>query len=80
MKFNHILGIAALAVSLSATALYAADGTAAEAKALLEKGMAALKANKADALTKFVDKSSGFVDRDLYVFCYNTSDGKFTAT
>jgi Single Cache domain 2 len=80
MKFKHVLGIAALAVSLSATALYAqAGGTSAEAKAMLEKAVAALKANKATALANFVKKDGGFVDRDLYVFCFNTSDGIFTA-
>ena len=80
MKFKHVLGIAALAVSLSATALYAqAGGTAAEAKAMLEKAVAALKANKATALADFVKKDGGFIDRDLYVFCFNTSDGIFTA-
>jgi len=54
-------------------------GTAAEAKAMLEKATAALKANAAEAITKFNDKAGGFRDRDLYVFCYNVSDGKFTA-
>ena len=80
MKFKHMLGIAALAVSLSATTLYAqAGGTAAEAKAMLEKAVAALKADKATALANFVKKDGGFIDRDLYVFCFNTSDGIFTA-
>jgi Single Cache domain 2 len=80
MKMKYLLGIVALAASLSATALYAqAGGTAAEAKAMLEKATAALKANKADALAKFVKKDGGFQDRDLYVFCFNTSDGIFTA-
>ena len=80
MKFRHLLGAVALAVSLSATSVFAqATGTAAEAKALLEKAVAALKANKADALAKFPKIDGGFRDRDLYVFCYNTSDGKFTA-
>jgi len=54
-------------------------GTAAEAKAMLEKAEAALKAGEGAALAKFNDKEGGFRDRDLYVFCYNTSDGKFTA-
>jgi signal transduction histidine kinase len=80
MKIRYLLGIAALTVSLSATALNAqATGTAGEAKALLEKAMAALKANKADALAKFPKMDGGFRDRDLYVFCYTVSDGKFTA-
>ena len=54
-------------------------GTAAEAKAMLEKAVATLKANEADALAKFPKKDGGFRDRDLYVFCFNTTDGKFTA-
>ena len=54
-------------------------GTAAEAKAMLDKATAALKAGEAAAIAKFNDKAGGFRDRDLYVFCYNVSDGKFTA-
>ena len=46
---------------------------------MLDKAVAELKANKTAALAKFNDKSGPFRDRDLYVFCYNTSDGKFTA-
>ena len=80
MKIKFLLGVAALASSLAATALYAqVGGTAAEAKAMLEKAVVALKADKATALANFVKKDGGFIDRDLYVFCYNTSDGKFTA-
>jgi signal transduction histidine kinase len=80
MKIRYLLGVAILASSLAATALYAqATGTAAEAKAMLEKGIAALKANKADAIKQFNTSPGPFRDRDLYVFCYNTSDGKFTA-
>ena len=78
MKFKALIVAAALAVSMSATAAFA-QGTGPEAKAMLEKGVAALKANKATALANFVKKDGGFQDRDLYVFCYNTSDGKFTA-
>jgi cytochrome c len=54
-------------------------GNAAEAKAMLEKAVAALKANEADALAKFPKADGGFRDRDLYVYCFNTIDGKFTA-
>jgi len=54
-------------------------GTAAEAKAMLEKGVAALKANEADALAKFPKTDGGFRDRDLYIYCFNATDGKFTA-
>jgi signal transduction histidine kinase len=75
------LGLAALALLWSAgLAAAQQSGTAAEAKAMLERSVAALKANKATALSEFNDKNNKqFHDRDLYVFCYNTSDGKFTA-
>ena len=54
-------------------------GTAAEARAMLDKAVTELKAGEAAALAKFNDKAGGFRDRDLYVFCYNMTDGKFTA-
>ncbi len=56
------------------------SGTAAEAKAMLERAVAALKVGEAKALTEFNDKTNKqFHDRDLYVFCVNMADGKFTA-
>ena len=55
-------------------------GTAAEAKAMLDRAVSTLKANEAAALREFNDKNNKqFHDRDLYVACYNISDGKFTA-
>jgi signal transduction histidine kinase len=53
-------------------------GTAAEAKAMLEKAVTALKADKAAALEKFTKGEGGFKDRDLYPFC-GGPDGMFTA-
>ncbi|WP_245431215.1 cache domain-containing protein [Rhodoplanes roseus] len=58
----------------------AADfGSAPEAKAMAEKAAVTLKAGEADALAKFNDAAGGFRDRDLYVFCFETGSGKFTA-
>jgi signal transduction histidine kinase len=54
-------------------------GTAAEARAMLEKAIAAVKADKAGAMEKFNRSDAGFKDRDLYPFCFNISDGKFVA-
>ena len=55
-------------------------GTEAEAKAMLDRAVTELKAGEAPAIAKFNDKENkSFRDRDLYVFCYNTSDGKFTS-
>lgn len=63
-----------------ATSAYAAGefGTSAEAKAMLDKAVTAVKANKADALAKFAKGEGGFKDRDLYPFC-GGPDGNFTA-
>lgn len=70
-----------LTLSLSAELASARQfGTAAEAKAMLERAAAALKANEAAALSEFNDKNDKhFHDRDLYVFCNKLSDGKMTA-
>lgn len=54
--------------------------TAEEAKAMLDRAIVALKSNEAKALSEFNDpKNKQFHDRDLYVFCYNISDGNITA-
>jgi hypothetical protein len=54
-------------------------GTADEAKTMLAKAIAAVRANKTKALDMFNKGESGFLDRDLYPFCFNTSDGKLVA-
>ena len=69
--------IAVLAVS--ATAFAQQHGTADEAKAMLMKAVAAVKADKAKALDMFNNGEGGFLDRDLYVFCDNLSDAKVVA-
>ena len=79
MKAKILLN-ALLATALSATSVaFAAEfGTSAEAKAMLDKAVAAVKANKADALATFTKGDGGFKDRDLYPFC-GGPDGNFTA-
>ena len=81
MRKKVSIGALAAAALLLSTGLAGAQssGTAAEARAMLEKAIAALKANEAEALKQFSNPAGGFKDRDLYVFCFNTSDGKFTA-
>jgi signal transduction histidine kinase len=54
-------------------------GTAEEARAMLEKAVVAVKADKAKALDMFNKGEGGFKDRDLYVFCANAFDGINTA-
>jgi hypothetical protein len=73
--------VGALALLLGAAPVIAQQfGTAEEAKAMLTRAMIALKSNEAVALREFNDPSNKqFRDRDLYVFCYKTSDGAITA-
>ena len=52
----------------------------ADGKAMLERVIAALKANEAAALKAFNDeKNKEFRDRDLYVYCFSLPDGNITA-
>jgi hypothetical protein len=52
----------------------------ADGKAMLERAIAALKADEAAALKAFNDeKNKDFRDRDLYVYCFSLPEGKFTA-
>jgi signal transduction histidine kinase len=70
--------LAVLSLGIATVALAADFGTAAEAKAMLEKAVTALKANQATALAMFTKGEGGFKDRDLYPFC-GGPDGMFTA-
>ena len=54
-------------------------GTADEAKAMLTQAVTAVKADKAKALDMFNKGEGGFLDRDLYPFCFNAGDGKIVA-
>ena len=76
-----ILSTMALVVLWVAGTTQAAEfGTREEAKAMLDKAVAAVKENKEKALAMFNNGESGFKDRDLYVLCANTSDGIITAS
>lgn len=54
-------------------------GTPEEAKAMLDRAVAAVKEDKTKALDMFNKGEGGFKDRDLYVFSANASDGILTA-
>lgn len=77
-----VISVAA-ALVLSSSSSFAVQeakfGSEQEAKAMLEKAVAVLKADKAKALAMFNKGEGGFRDRDLYVFCANASDGVMTA-
>ena len=46
---------------------------------MLERAVAALKADQPAALKAFTAGTEGFKDRDLYVFCGDAADGLITA-
>jgi hypothetical protein len=75
-----IAGMSAAVVALSPRAFaQQTRGTAAEAKAMLMKAVAAVKADQTKALEMFSRGEGGFRDRDLYVFCANAHDGTIVA-
>ena len=65
--------LGAMAVLFSTAAF--AQGTAADAKAMLEKTVAAIKADKAKTLDQINKDENGFLVGDIYPFCFNLSDG-----
>jgi signal transduction histidine kinase len=71
--------VAVLTLSSTTFGQQQSAGSAAEAKAMLTKAVAAVKEDKAKALDMFNKGEGGFKDRDLYVFCANASDGKIVA-
>ena len=73
-----LAGLVALAAS-AASAGESERGTAQEARAMLERAVEAVRADKAKALEAFNAVDGGFRDRDLYVFCVNAADGIETA-
>jgi hypothetical protein len=60
---------AVVLLSSSGLVLAQQSGTAAEAKAMFDRALAALRANEVTAISDFNDKNNKqFHDRDLYVF------------
>jgi len=76
----YVVGHMIVLVLLTAPSASAAQfGTAEEAKAMLERAVAAVKEDKAKALDMFQNGEGGFKDRDIYVWCANASDSILTA-
>jgi hypothetical protein len=75
-----VAGYAVIQLLFTTASVWATDfGTPEEAKAMLERAVAAVKEDKAKALDMFNKGEGGFIDRDLYVFCANAGDGIVTA-
>src|SRR5580658_4043644 len=80
LRTSMIAAVSAAVLMFSPTAFaQQTGGTADQAKAMLVKAVAAVKADKTKALDMFNKGEGGFLDRDLYVFCFNNSDGKIVA-
>ena len=78
-----IIGGVSTAVITLSTAVFAQQGqsgTAQEARAMLDKAVAAAKADRDVALAMFNKGEGGFRDRDLYPFCNRVADGKGVAS
>ena len=80
--FTTMLAGLACAIAVSGPLLAQAQapkaGSPAEARAMLERAVQALRADKQKALTAFTRGTKGFRQRDLYVFCFGP-DGKVDA-
>jgi hypothetical protein len=71
--------VTVLALAQAAFAQQGQLGTAQEARAMLDKAVAALKADREVALAMFNKGEGGFRDRDLNAFCFRVADGKGVA-
>jgi hypothetical protein len=74
--FRTLMIGAVSALTLSAAAFAQQGGTPQEARAMLDKAVAAVKSDQAVALAMFIKGEGGFLDRDLYPFCFRNADGK----
>ena len=78
--FRTLIIGAVSALTLSAAAFAQQGGTEPEARAMLDKAVAAVKADQAVALAMFLKGEGGFLDRELYPFCFRIADGKTLAS
>jgi hypothetical protein len=75
-----IKAVSAVALTISTGALAQGQtGTAQEARAMLDKAVAAVRADRDVALAMFNKGEGGFRDRDLYPFCFRIADGKLNS-
>ena len=75
-----ISAVSGTALTLSTATFAQQGGTAQEARAMLDKAVAAVKADQAVALAMFLKGEGGFLDRELYPFCFRIADGKTLAS
>ena len=75
-----ISAVSGAALTLSTATFAQLGGTAEDARAMLDKAVAAVKTDQAVALAMFLKGEGGFLDRDLYPFCFRIADGKTLAS
>jgi signal transduction histidine kinase len=73
-----VIGALTAMVLMFSTTAFAQD-TPAAAQAMLAKAVAAVKADKAKALDMFNKGEGGFLQGDLYPFCFNAGNGVIVA-
>jgi hypothetical protein len=71
--------VMSIGANLATTSSAEEFGTLNEAKAMLDRAIVAIKENKTDAMRSFNHNDPRYRDRDLFVFCFDRKDGKFTA-
>src|SRR5262249_19351957 len=76
--FRRLMIGAVSALTLSATA-FAQKGPK-EGQAMLDKAIAAVKADPVVAIAMFIKGEGGFRDGDIYPFCFRIADGKTLAS
>jgi signal transduction histidine kinase len=81
MFYKLMIAAAATAVLIVSPMAFAQGqfGTADDAKAMLMKAATAMKADKTKTLDLINKGEGGFLDRDIYPFCFDLSDGKILA-
>jgi hypothetical protein len=81
MFYKLMIAAAAAAVLVVSPMAFAQGqfGTADDAKAMLMKAATAMKADKTNTLDLINKGEGGFLDRDIYPFCFDLSDGKILA-
>ena len=81
MISKSMIAAASVAVLLASPLAFAQGqfGTADDAKAMLVKAAAAVKADKTQTLDLINKADGGFLDRDIYPFCFDLTDGKILA-
>lgn len=80
MKTLKILLSIGLSIFLITTIAIAMEyGTSEEAKAMLQKGVKAVKMDKVAALNDFTNGNMMYKEKDLYVFCFEPETGEILA-